>query len=1256
MPSATDIITYIGVPLAVVGVMPVMYTCSTAIITRHKVLRTVQDNNVEVTTRIGILSGVIEVDFPRYTIHPHRRSDDSYWKDTDGASSLKGGSWTLLQWQKVKTGKATYRIQHSDELRQPQAEIQLTDLFTFLLDRGATPSAHGLQLLRIMGLQTPPGTVLLVCGSHPVLTVATPDESEGHLSLKLHWTDEMRVRSSESLPPYWVRVFSRKIFGDQAKNPPVRLFLGVDGLETALLEANDTILEKAEKQQEKEKDKDKEKTKTKKTGPVSLWFACAVVAICGQDQAGLFRFSIPPRILTFAKRDSIPHGLLVLLGMRNEDETPLGRERLELRNKMAHEKRSRELMDQGRRMQQMTTMSSAERQKAMAEEGQATLRRMADERRQRQVEELERRAEALSSPRISTRVVAEAAFEWLKANGHVHGGSHPEITMSYLAHSILHSMVFDKVLAVSIAGILDSWIGWTDTVINDAHCDVLRQNQADFCYAAVLLNEIAEYEINGKVHPVARDLDECQRVWKTSEAHIDEVASITYQADQDSFHQFNTTSDDDDIDLRIARCREALTLHQVDESYRLRILAELATTLKKRFELTGNMDDSGQHIHCLEEALALHPIGQSDRSSTLSQLGAALSKQFNQVGGRADLEMSIKYYLEALSLCPIGRLDRSSALNNLSLALSRRFDQTGDRADLEMSIDHHQDALPLCLIDYPDRSSTPNNIGLALSTRFEQKGDGADLERSIEYMRSDHSVDVEGYVQRFREGSEHVFSPLSDRASACRWWIRVGRRYGLESLGDAYKSSLDLVDRSLLLAASALSDAHSRLKNNQESMTEDATSYAIRKHKLATAVERGRALLFTLLENYRMPLDNLQAVNGELVDRFRALSASMEESSLSEGAARTGGANMQDQRLAAGCDQALQEIRQLDGFENFLRVTPFARLRKAADRGPVILVNISQYGSEVIIIHKAGEPISVPLPEATTDAVNELARTLHQTVGDHPDERESDKILGRILRNTWTKIVEPIVFQLENTLKLRRWSRIWWIPTSLGLVAPPACCGDIRYQTLKSMRRPRILVIAQSGAEGEQQLLHVPQEVALMRALTAEVTVVEGDKCTREAVLAGLKETAWTHFACHGNQNPTEPFKSHFSLRTRNTSLTLLDIIRTGLPQAELVVLSACHSAAGDESTPDEGIHLTAGMLFTGFRSVVGTMWAIPDEDGPAVAEESYKYMFRNGPEAADCRDASEGLTKAIGALRRRKVPLERWITICSLWHLASAL
>lgn len=67
-------------------------------------------------------------------------------------------------------------------------------------------------------------------------------------------------------------------------------------------------------------------------------------------------------------------------------------------------------------------------------------------------------------------------------------------------------------------------------------------------------------------------------------------------------------------------------------------------------------------------------------------------------------------------------------------------------------------------------------------------------------------------------------------------------------------------------------------------------------------------------------------------------------------------------------------------------------------------------------------------------------------------------------------------------------------------------------------------------------------------------------------------------------------------------------------------------------------------MMFTGFRSVVGTRWAMADEDGPIMAEEFYRHMFRNGPAAVDCRDVARALSKAIRELRRRKVPLERWI------------
>jgi CHAT domain-containing protein len=37
--------------------------------------------------------------------------------------------------------------------------------------------------------------------------------------------------------------------------------------------------------------------------------------------------------------------------------------------------------------------------------------------------------------------------------------------------------------------------------------------------------------------------------------------------------------------------------------------------------------------------------------------------------------------------------------------------------------------------------------------------------------------------------------------------------------------------------------------------------------------------------------------------------------------------------------------------------------------------------------------------------------------------------------------------------------------------------------------------------------------------------------------------------------------------------------------------LSACETAKGDRSQPDQAVHLAASLLFCGFRSVIATMW-----------------------------------------------------------------
>jgi len=60
-----------------------------------------------------------------------------------------------------------------------------------------------------------------------------------------------------------------------------------------------------------------------------------------------------------------------------------------------------------------------------------------------------------------------------------------------------------------------------------------------------------------------------------------------------------------------------------------------------------------------------------------------------------------------------------------------------------------------------------------------------------------------------------------------------------------------------------------------------------------------------------------------------------------------------------------------------------------------------------------------------------------------------------------------------------------------------------------------------------------------------------------------------------------EPFNSAFLMRDQ--PLTMLDIAQSDLSRHEFAFLSACHeTAVGDLRTPDEVIHLAAGLQFAG--------------------------------------------------------------------------
>jgi CHAT domain-containing protein len=79
------------------------------------------------------------------------------------------------------------------------------------------------------------------------------------------------------------------------------------------------------------------------------------------------------------------------------------------------------------------------------------------------------------------------------------------------------------------------------------------------------------------------------------------------------------------------------------------------------------------------------------------------------------------------------------------------------------------------------------------------------------------------------------------------------------------------------------------------------------------------------------------------------------------------------------------------------------------------------------------------------------------------------------------------------------------------------------------------------------------------------------------------------HLACHGIQDASDATQSGFCLG--DGRLTIANLMELKLDNAFLAFLSACETAKGDKKQPDQAMHLAAAMLFSGFKSVVATMW-----------------------------------------------------------------
>lgn len=184
---------------------------------------------------------------------------------------------------------------------------------------------------------------------------------------------------------------------------------------------------------------------------------------------------------------------------------------------------------------------------------------------------------------------------------------------------------------------------------------------------------------------------------------------------------------------------------------------------------------------------------------------------------------------------------------------------------------------------------------------------------------------------------------------------------------------------------------------------------------------------------------------------------------------------------------------------------------------------------------------------------------------------------------------------------------------------------------LPTAKRRELALAPLAGARAEV--------AAIQRLVPAGASrILMGADATEEAVRAAMPGRTVVHFATHGIARDAEPLDSYLALGATGSSdghLAASELYDMRLPGAELVVLGACRSGGG--VVTGDGIAELARALFSaGARSIVASVWDVPDQPASHLLPAFYRAWVAGAPRAESLRRAQLGLIADLRAGRVR--------------------
>ena len=742
----------------------------------------------------------------------------------------------------------------------------------------------------------------------------------------------------------------------------------------------------------------------------------------------------------------------------------------------------------------------------------------------------------------------------------------------------------------------------------------------------------------------------------------------------------------------IYRARAYLAVHPSDASFR----HSLELVAKQRFRYFGSIEGY--------EASSGGPTSSQPESgwfkandSEISQKGKLLEGLFSGIpkDDIAKMDEALEKGRAILASSPPRHMLSSSLFDLFGCILFEGYRRTNKIEYLNESISTLRQTFERPILQFT-RFKTLRNLAMALLTRWE-------------YFPSYCTRDMDEGLELFSQCVNDGYETLANRFKVAFLWTYFARRVYHPTVSTAYESAISLMQDTLLFAPT-LQLQHvtlSEMANVNHRMPLDLASYQIIQGQVEQAIEtleKGRAILWAEMRHLRTSIDHLLKVDPQLGQKFAAINQDLEEltksippshklsidDSLSDDLRAVdpfGRFLLKQRRLLKERDNFITQIKALPGFGSFLTSPSFDTLRAAASSGPVIIINHSSWRSDTIIILHGAPPSVIPNPADFFFRSRALNSELLDARNKHgPDSYQYNETLAHVLAELYDLVGKPVINRLRQ-LNVPEQSRVWWYPTSVFCSLPLHAMGPIpsddggedRYfldlyipsytPTLSALipasdscdpgsptpGLPSVLLVAHFDVPSpDVSLSEVCEDVKVVEQLNTRLTVKSliSEGATPTSVLDGLRGHQFVHFVCHGTLEAKKPFDAGFELHA-NERLTLLNIVQSRLPAAEFAFLSACHTAELTEgSSFEEGLHLAAAVQYSGFKSVVGTMWAMANQDGPELAKHFYKSMFPKKEKGKEKGEPEPYYKRSAGALRdavkklrkKRGITLERWV------------